>query len=188
MQFADLWRQYGLPVLLGAAGNAVWFVIQILVSAFSGQPVAQKLHGWGYLIFTIIGFVLALIWNRRVDARPAGLKRRAHELSKRIFRFLSERAVHDPSKQLFSPSTIRVGETTEQGFQRRQQDIVSYMHETMNLYDEQFAAEVVAMRDELKRNGLESPELDARYEHPTNPLGIRVVAERLGALADRLSD
>ncbi len=61
-----------------------------------------------------------------------------------------------------------------------------YSTETMGLYSKQFAARVIATRNLLAKQGLVDQELDRFYEHPTNPIGIRTVGERIGALAEQL--
>jgi len=106
--------------------------------------------------------------------QPVGLKERAIRLSADILSFLTQRQAGEP------PLPRR--ETWDQDVQAE----IRYMQQTMALYSQTFAAKVIAMRDELARKGITDKELDAFYEHPTNPIGIRIVAEHLGALAERL--
>ena len=65
--------------------------------------------------------------------------------------------------------------------------MVRYSMETMNLYSLKFGAKVIAIRNQLSENGLQDEQLDQIYEHPTNSIGIRIVAERIGALAEQFS-
>jgi len=66
--------------------------------------------------------------------------------------------------------------------------MIRYMNQTMSIYSETFGAKVIAMRNELAYKGITDGQLDSFYEHPTNPIGIRIVAEHIGALAERLPD
>jgi len=105
----------------------------------------------------------------------ASLKRRGLTLSDEILRFLLDR-------QRDAVPLPRMG-TWEQDAGA----MIAYSEGTMALYSQRFGARVIAMRNELADAGLTDPELDQFYEHPTNPIGIRIVAERLGALAERLN-
>jgi len=53
-------------------------------------------------------------------------------------------------------------------------------------YSTRFGARVIAARNELAALGYTDAQLDSYYEHPTNLIGVRIVHERLGALALRL--
>lgn len=64
--------------------------------------------------------------------------------------------------------------------------MLDFLDETMNLYSIQFASKVISIRNELAENGFEDRELNSNYERPTNPIGVRIVGERIGALAERL--
>ena len=66
--------------------------------------------------------------------------------------------------------------------------MIDYSTQTMALYSRRFGARVIAMRNELAVEGFRDDELDGSYKHPTNPIGIRIVAESLGALAHQLTD
>ena len=106
---------------------------------------------------------------------PNSLKQRTLTLSDEILRFLVDRGAHDPSLE---PAT----------WHRDTRAMIAYMGETMATYSLRFGARVIAAHNELAITGLTDPELDRFYARPTNPLGIRVVAERIGALAQQLPD
>jgi hypothetical protein len=107
------------------------------------------------------------------SGRPS-LKAKASLLSSQILRFLSDRTKSEPS----SPRPEYWNEDTEK--------IIEYFSETVNLFPLQFGARVIAIRNEFVEQDLQNKELDKFYEHPTNLIGMRIVAERIGALAERL--
>ncbi len=116
----------------------------------------------------------------RIEARPKAitpestLKQRAATLSVDILNFLVQRNSNEPS--LPRPETW--GQDTDR--------MLRYFKGTMDLYSKQFGARVIAIRNQFAQQGLTDKELDQFYEHPTNPIGIRIVGERIGALAEQL--
>lgn len=108
-------------------------------------------------------------------ARKGELKAQAQELSTQILQFLTDRTRGEPL--LPRPNT----------WQQDVDQMIRYLQETVALYTERFGAKAIAMRDKLAEAGLQDPQLDALVEHPTNPIGIRLVAERLAVLAERLN-
>lgn len=107
---------------------------------------------------------------------PASLKERAVHLSADILSFLTQRRAGEP------PLPKR--ETWDQDVQAS----IRYSQQTMSIYSETFGAKVIAIHDELASKGITDKELDSFYEHPTNPIGIRIVGEHIGALAERLQN
>lgn len=108
----------------------------------------------------------------QIRAAPTGLKHEARELSQSVLRFLLERG---------SPRAPR-----SESWSADVQAMLAHFDETMRLYSLSLAPSVIAMRQRLAERGLIDGELDKFYEHPTNAIGIRIVGERLGALAERL--
>lgn len=102
------------------------------------------------------------------------LKRQATKLSAEILQFLTDRQVGEPP--IPRPSTW------EQDMQAQ----IKYMQQTIAFYSQMFAPRVIAMHDELAKQGFRDGQLENFYEHPTNPIGIRIVGERIGALAERI--
>jgi hypothetical protein len=49
-----------------------------------------------------------------------------------------------------------------------------------------FTSEVKEIRDQFADISLRDSELDSIYKNPTNPIGIRRVAERIGVLAEKV--
>ena len=106
------------------------------------------------------------------DADP--LKQNVKNLSSEILNFLVDRRRNEP--QLLKKDT----------WHRDTEFMIKYSQETMNQYSIKFAARVLSARESLFSRGLHDEELDRFYKHPTNPIGIRIVGEHLGALAERL--
>ena len=109
------------------------------------------------------------------------------------FRFWSDRQLSNEVSSLasdlisFSGSRFNIpqqlpGEEWSQYSQR----IVEQGVETQTLYSLKYSGRVIYDRQEFARHGLIDKELDMYYEHPTNPLGIRKVGERLAYLAEEL--
>jgi hypothetical protein len=115
--------------------------------------------------------------SKSLPQRPTisqALKRKAIDLSVSILAFLAARQAGEPP--LARPETWNQDVNAD----------TKYLMETMALYSQRFGSEVIAVHDELAKMNLYDKELDAYYEHPTNPLGVRTVAEHLGALAEQL--
>ena len=53
-------------------------------------------------------------------------------------------------------------------------------------YNTRFGARVISIWQKLEERGLIDKQLDEHYEHPRNPIDITIVAQRLGALAEKL--
>lgn len=111
-----------------------------------------------------------------IKAEPESLKRRSLILSNEILRFLTNRQANEP--QLFRPET----------WQQDTNRMIKYSQQTMSLYSEKYALRVIAIRNEFADKGYQDSELDRSYEHPTNPIGIRIIAERIGALAEGINE
>lgn len=105
---------------------------------------------------------------------PASLKYRALSLSDEILQFLIKE--HSPAPP--RPAT----------WHRDVSLIVRHYEQIRGKYAIRFGARVLAMRDELAKRGLQDPKLDEEYRDPVNPIGMRWVAEAIGALAGKLPD
>jgi hypothetical protein len=112
----------------------------------------------------------------------ANLKHRALELADEILSLLIVRQANEPA---FS---LRVSPIDPVAWKAEIQAQTAYMWETMNSYSRNLAARVIVMRKEFAEHGLRDEKLDEQSEYPTNPIGIRLVAEHLAALAYRLPD
>jgi hypothetical protein len=107
------------------------------------------------------------------------LKKRAADLSAKIFSFLTDRKVNEPLTPL-----PRTREEAAGHFDA----LVRYGNQTMALYKETFQSKVVAIHDEFARMGIRSAQLDQFYQVPTNQFGIEYVASGIGALAEGLKN
>jgi hypothetical protein len=104
------------------------------------------------------------------------LKHRALALADEILRFLLVRQSSEPP--LPTPATWKADTDM----------MLDYSKETMGLYSQKFGARALALWRQLSEAGFKDRELDRFIEHPTNPIGIRIVGERLGALAEQMPD
>ena len=104
------------------------------------------------------------------------LKHRALALADEILRFLLVRQSSEPP--LPTPATWKADADR----------MLDYSRETMGLYSQKFGARALALREQLAKAGFKDTELDDYIEHPTNPIGIRIVGERIGALGEQLPD
>jgi len=104
------------------------------------------------------------------------IKARAKVLSSELLQFVSERQRGDPPL----PWRESWAQDTEAH--------IRYSKDTMTQYSEKFGARVIAIHRELAESGLTDSQLDARYQYATNPLGITLIGERIGALAERIHE
>ena len=139
----------------------------------------QTIARFGELQATITASAVAVANVRAADAAGVSLtslKHRSLALADDILRFLVVRQAGDPP--LPRPET----------FEADRDAMVNYFQETMALFSQRFGSKVIAIRNQLAKAGFTDPELDRLYDSPTNPLGIRAVGERIGALAEQLPD
>lgn len=112
--------------------------------------------------------------KRRSQKHSDDLKLEASYLAVQILEFLAERHQNEPPP--LQPLTWF-------------EDVEShmrYLRETMTSFSEKFGPKVVVMRNRLATQVAADKVLDLYYDHPVNPTEIRVTAERIGALAQRL--
>jgi hypothetical protein len=88
-----------------------------------------------------------------------------------IFEFLGKREQDSP------PVTFRSTHWEEDS-----ETYTKYLFETVARYHQEFGAKVESLRNQLDKRGMTTPTIEIYYEHPTNPLGIRALAQSLGAL------
>jgi hypothetical protein len=102
---------------------------------------------------------------------PEELRRNALEVSRDVLGFLAQRDAEKPAAP--RPDT----------WQRDVEEEARYSRETLALYSLRYAADLVAVCEALAGMGLVDKELETPDQHLANPLGVRMVAERIGALA-----
>jgi hypothetical protein len=103
----------------------------------------------------------------------AQLKIQALETARNIMTMVSERQSNEP------PVDFNNWEASTQAMIRHGQ-------ETQNIYFREYAAKVAHLREEFLKRGLRDKDLDMFYEHPTNFIGLRILATKLGLLANKL--
>ena len=103
------------------------------------------------------------------------LTEKTFKLSNEILLFLKEREENEPNINF-------------KNWENSTNEILFYSSETMNLYSVKFSSKVMLARDQFKEKGFTDSELDKFYEHPVNQIGIRIVGERLGLIANKLKD
>jgi hypothetical protein len=130
-----------------------------------------------YLIISSLELAQKRVTSINVSAQSNHLqllKYNTAELSRDILTFLADRQVNDP------PLPRR--ETWDKDIQA----MVNYTNQTISLYYVRFGSKVIAAYKELKKYKYTDTQLDLFSEHPTNPIGMRIVAEHLGALAEQI--
>jgi hypothetical protein len=105
------------------------------------------------------------------------LKRQAIDLSNEILSFLISRE---------APPGYGQGGFGEGPYGGKPVDTKDYDAQTLRSYFDAFQLRVDRMHDDLKKRGLTDPEFDTEYANTVNTYSIRVIAERIAALAKRL--
>lgn len=115
------------------------------------------------------------------------LRQRCRHLSEEIYEYVADRRRGDPAFRnwLDRPST-RTEEEAKRQWIREREDQDRYATETMVRYAQKYEAESLALFDAAARRGWVDPEERWRFECPTNPTGIQLVAQRLGAIGHRV--
>lgn len=63
---------------------------------------------------------------------------------------------------------------------------MQYEEQTMAMFSERFGARVVQIHDAFANLGFRDDGLDRVYNHPTNLYEVRVIAQRIGGLAEQI--
>jgi hypothetical protein len=134
---------------------------------------------WGHFTFVEQTLGDLRVNNARGQSTlsPTSLKRRALDLSDEILQFLVNRQISPGYGQ---------GGFGEGGFGGTATEDESYQKETVTMFSSAFQGRVTAIRDALAKQGLTDSRLDTEYANPVNAYSIRTIAERIGALAERL--
>lgn len=136
-------------------------VVEIAVSDFAGREfsIQKRIGDWP-------------ISSTAIDV--AAFKASAEQLSRDILTFVADRHASEPP--LLRPATGQADSDA----------LLKYSTVTVDEFSRRFGARVIAATTAFHDLGIRDRELDAFYEHPTNPIGMRTVGERIGALASRL--
>lgn len=103
------------------------------------------------------------------------LKNRANQLSKEILEFIAVR-------QQYSPPIPKNKEDWDREFDK----IVAYFKETNSQFELRFHTRITAMGNELAAKGLRDNNLNSVFDSQNNAISIRIIAERIKALAEQL--
>jgi hypothetical protein len=122
-----------------------------------------------------------------------GLKKRALQLSESLLAFVYDQLQHapkwqQPSLASWQPPSV-FATAWEGGFQQAWQEtqkMIEYQKNTLSMYADRFSKRVGQIRDELSKQGLTDDQLDLTLSAPKSPQDIRLIAERIGGLAEKL--
>ncbi len=122
---------------------------------------------------------LALARVEATRSLPANsLKKLAFGLSSEVLQFLVNRQV--------GPGYCQTGSGEGSSRDEATMNEGSCERETVKMYSSTFGSRVAAIRNALAKKGLTDQELDGEYEAPVNTNSIRLIAERIGTLAEKL--
>lgn len=130
--------------------------------------------------------------------RNAEIKQRAMDLAQRIRAFASKASTDSStlsSKQISEMRTAKTDEEKSAVFYRQSNEIIASSNAGNKEYGDQFKTDSILLRDEIlsrlprdvasaQRQDREMP----RYEWPTNPIGMNMVADHLEKIAKLLND
>lgn len=171
-----LWYKTAVPIFLERFVLAVCAagIIALIINPMKFDNTQRAT-----LSLAIVFFAYFVAHTVYVTAKPSkdlvALKERGSRLSTEILEFLADRRRSEPPYP-----------NARETWGRDAEAMMRFSQETMNQFSVKFGARVIAMRDELLEQGLTDKELDSFYHHPTNQMGIHIVGERIGALAERL--
>ena len=140
----------------------------VIVLAINGLATLleslRKIHGFAR-------DVLAHFKGKRMS--DSELKTQAIGVAKRLMDFVQDRQAKEPAFKF-------------ETFEESSNALIKYSQETQNYYAREFAGQISNLRDELLKRKLQDRELDMFYQHPTNYIGLRMLAMQLAALAEKL--
>ena len=110
-----------------------------------------------------------------VASQKTALRLQATELSGDIVNFLRQRALSAPRHP--APAT----------WDRDVAAVLQYEAEDVELFDRMFGPQVRRTRQLFDLEGVADRDLDAFYRHPANAFQINIIAQKLAALARRLT-
>ncbi len=150
--------------------------------AASHRSFGREARLAAFVMFASIamGWSASLQWlhERQFDyvvaAQNADITLTAAQLSATILAFVAERARHAPPAP--RPATWNQDETA----------IERYEMETAGAFERRFGKQTRVARDVFRQLGIRDRDFDLFYAHPANLFQIRIVGERLAALARRV--
>jgi hypothetical protein len=174
-----VWDEYG-PfgwALVAVAGLGVW----ITALAVPRPDWAPGISGWALtllgLVLIFVGAIGALITARPRRRSIRQLKLDCSDTSRALLQFVVDR-------ENSSPTLVTPPRPTQEEWGRYTDALLRHSRETAALYHERFGAKITSCYAELAERGLAEVNPEAR--NPVNVLGMRYVAQDLGAIAERL--
>lgn len=101
------------------------------------------------------------------------LKDSSKEIAQKIMKLVGERQASEPSVDF-------------ENFQYSTHQMSKHSQETQNIYATEYAGKVNALRDEFLTRELQDDELDRFYQHPTNYIGLKLLAIGLATLSEKI--
>jgi len=180
---ARVWKW--LRRLLDAA-RRLYFLVKIGGPLLTAAITWAAVHVWSGLPWYLQGFLIAsaflfalgtMGWGARWLAMRLNrsLAERCEAPGDEIQRFLTDLGAFDWSSYGLETSAVSVAQNARARSTR-----------LMDRYRERFQGRVSALVETLSSRGIHDEELERMAPHPTNPLGIERVAQRLAAVGARL--
>jgi hypothetical protein len=163
----------------------ILFAIEISVLAHSrkGQDashekeMANLLQHFSFVEQSLNDLRINAVRAQTVNVSSDSLKKRTLGLSDEILHFLVNRQIAPGYGQ---------GGYGEGGYGGTLTGDQQYQKETVAMYTGVFQPRVAAIHDALEKQGLRDSQLDSEFRNPVNAYSVRAIAERLGALAEKL--
>jgi hypothetical protein len=169
---ASVWLSYIAPALLALS---LLYKAAELVKA-KGDASGRQLRAlpWVYIRIILGACVLFLVVRAGASYLSAWqLRADAFSLSGELISFAEKRQELMPS-------------TNTKDWDAYTRAVARVCSATQKDYVERFAPRVLLLRREFARRGLTDSPLDSFYAHPSDPLTVRTVGERLALLAQQL--
>ena len=138
--------------------------ILIVIGAANFTDALRKLWAFGRDVFNTV---------KKRTLTDAQLSSKARDAARGIMTLVGDRQRTEPSVNF-------------NNFAASIDAMLKHSTETQNLYARDYASLVAHLRDEFSKRGLRDSEIDIRYQHPTNYIGLRELAAALGKLAERI--
>jgi hypothetical protein len=175
---ASVWLSYIAPALLALT---LLYKAAEQVKANWDVPKRQLPALSWVCIRIVLGACVVLLIGRAGASYFSGRRLRADaiSLSGDLISFADER-----QKQMPSPLPAQAGGAKDWDAYTRA--VAQLCSATQNDYAQRYAPRVALLRREFARRGLTDNTLASFYAHPSDPLAVRVVGERLALLGQQL--
>jgi len=131
-----------------------------------------------------------------INEPAEGLKKRALQFSESLLAFLYDRLQHAPKERPYyaasggnwppQASLRNLWEGAFEGTFEAMKQAQAYETDTLQMYAHRFGKQVYGLREEFLKHGLTDQQLDSAYLAVKGPQDIRLIAERIGNLAEQL--